>query len=169
MLAALDKPVIAAIHGFAIGAGVELSLLCDIRIAAEGTWFSVPEVTLGLIPGAGGSQTLPRTVRRAHALELILTGKRIDTAHALRIGLVSRVVSAEELSITAQRVAERIVSRAPLAVRAAKKAINLGLGLPLREGLALERRLLREISSSQDRLEGAHAFRERREPHFLGR
>lgn len=169
MAAAMKKPVIASIHGYAIGAGVELAMLCDIRLAAEGTLFSVPEVTLGLIPGAGGSQTLPRAIRISRALELILTGRRIDTREALRIGLVNRVVPPQSLLGETMALAERIASRAPLAVQAAKQAISGGLDRTLAEGLALERRLRRTLRGSYDSIEGQRAFVEKREPVFLGR
>lgn len=145
LLAACPKPLVAAIHGYAIGAGVELACLCDLRIAAEGTIFSVPEVTLGLIPGAGGSQTLPRVVRRGWALELILTGERCDATRAQTIGLVNRVVPAEQLLDEAEAVARRIAANPPAAVQAAKRALRAARDLPFAAGLQVERRQLRGL------------------------
>ncbi|GIW11142.1 MAG: enoyl-CoA hydratase [Dehalococcoidia bacterium] len=145
-LAACPKPLIAAIHGYAIGAGVELAALCDIRVAAAGTLFAVPEVTLGLIPGAGGSQTLPRLVRPGLALELLLTGVRIDAERARTLGLVNRVVAPEQLEAAAEALARRIAANPPAAVQAAKRALRGAGDLPLAAGLALERRLLRRLA-----------------------
>ena len=141
LLAYHPKPLIVAAHGFCLGSGLELSLLCDLRVAAEGTVFGLPEVSLGFIPAAGGSQSLPRVVGRAKALELALLAERIDAAEALRIGLIHRVVPAAELRPTAATWAERIASLNPNAVQAAKQAVIRGLDMPLGEGIALESRL----------------------------
>jgi enoyl-CoA hydratase/carnithine racemase len=141
LLAYHPKPLIAAIHGFCLGSGLELSLLCDLRVAAEGAVFGLPEVSLGFIPAAGGSQSLPRVVGRAKALELALLAERIDAAEALRIGLVHRVTPLAELRPTAEAWAERIAALPPAAVQAAKQAVLRGLDLPLREGIELESRL----------------------------
>ncbi|MCS6803222.1 MAG: enoyl-CoA hydratase/isomerase family protein [Chloroflexota bacterium] len=145
LLAACPKPLIAAIHGYAIGAGVELAALCDLRLAAEGTVFAVPEVTLGLIPGAGGSQTLPRVVRPGWAREAILTGERFDATKALAIGLVNRVVPPARLEEEAETLARRIAANPPAAVQAAKRALHAARDLPLPQGLLIERRLARRL------------------------
>ena len=137
----IPKPMIAALHGFVLGSGVEMSCCCDIRIASEDAVFGLPEVSLGMIPAAGGSQTLPRVVGRGKALEILLTSDRIDANEAYRIGLVNKVVMREELLPTADEVAKKIMSKSPLAIRCAKEAVNRGLDLSLEEGLELERRL----------------------------
>jgi enoyl-CoA hydratase/carnithine racemase len=149
LLAACPKPLIAAIHGYAIGAGVELAALCDIRLAAEGAVFAVPEVTLGLIPGAGGSQTLPRVVRPGWARQAVLTGERFDAARALAIGLVNRVVPPERLADEAAALAVRIAANPPAAVQAAKRALRAARDLPLPQGLAVERRLARRLTAAR--------------------
>jgi enoyl-CoA hydratase/carnithine racemase len=149
LLAACPKPLIAAIHGYAIGAGVELAALCDIRLAAEGVVFAVPEVTLGLIPGAGGSQTLPRVVRPGWARQAVLTGERFDAARALAIGLVNRVVPPERLADEAAALAVRIAANPPAAVQAAKRALRAARDLPLPQGLAVERRLARRLTAAR--------------------
>jgi len=148
LLAACPKPLVAAVHGYAIGAGVELAALCDIRLAAEGTVFAVPELLLGLIPGAGGSQTLPRLVRPSWAREAILTGERFDATRALAIGLVNRIVPPERLDGEAEAVAQRIAANPPAAVQAAKRALRAARDLPLAQGLAVERRLARRLRVS---------------------
>ena len=134
----IAKPLVAAIHGFAYGAGCELSLLCDIRIAADNARFALPEVTLGYIPSAGGTQTLPRSIASGVAREMILTGEPIDAARALELGLVSRVVPAGELHATAGAIASQLASRPPDALRAAKEAMVRGAELPLEDALRLE-------------------------------
>lgn len=141
LLAYHPKPLIVAAHGFCLGSGLELSLLCDLRVAAEGTVFGLPEVSLGFIPAAGGSQSLPRVVGRAKALELALLADRIDAAEALRISLIHRVVPATDLRATAAAWADRIAALNPAAVQAAKQAVIRGLDMPLGEGIALESRL----------------------------
>lgn len=146
LLASCPKPLIAAIHGYAIGAGVELAALCDLRLAAAGTVFAVPEVTLGLIPGAGGSQTLPRVVRPGWAREAILTGERFDAAKALAIGLVNHVVPTDRLEEETDALARRIAANPPAAVQAAKRALRAARDLPLPQGLAVERRLARRLA-----------------------
>jgi enoyl-CoA hydratase/carnithine racemase len=138
LLLGLSKPLIAAIHGHCLGSGLELSLTCDIRIASEDARFGLPEVGLGIIPAAGGSQTLPRVAGRAQALHLTLTGETIDAAEALRIGLVTRVVPRERLYQEADAVARSIAAKDQVVVRSAKEAITRGMDLPLAEGLALE-------------------------------
>lgn len=140
-LARTYKPMIAAIHGFCLGSGLELSMLCDIRIATEDARFGLPEVGLGIIPAAGGSQTLPRVVERGHALELALTGDVVDAQHALRIGLVNRLVPKGEHLASAESVARKILEKDQRAVMLAKEAVVRGLDLPLAEGIRLEAQL----------------------------
>jgi enoyl-CoA hydratase len=141
LFSSLKQPLIAAVHGYVLGSGVEIALLCDIRIASEETVFGLPEVSLGMIPAAGGTQTLPRAIGKGKALQILLAGDRIDAQEALRIGLVNMVVSREELSLSADRIAKKILSNSPTAVRNAKEAVTRGLDLTLNEGLVLERRL----------------------------
>ena len=137
----IEQPLIAAVHGYVFGSGVEIALFCDIRIASEDTIFSLPEVSLGMIPAAGGTQTLPRLVGKGKALQLLLTGDRIDAQDAYRIGLVNMVVNREELYSIAGITARKILSCNPIATRYAKQAITRGLDLTLEDGLALERKL----------------------------
>jgi enoyl-CoA hydratase/carnithine racemase len=132
------KPMVAAIHGYAYGAGCELSLLCDVRIASEDAMFALPEVTLGYIPSAGGTQTLPRAIAPGIAREMVLSGEPIDARRALAIGLVSRVVPFERLDDDAMDVAAKLASLPAAAVRAAKEAMVRGAGLPLDQALRLE-------------------------------
>ncbi len=139
----LEVPLIAAIHGYALGAGLELPMCCDLRIASEDARLGLPEVSLGYIPSAGGTQTLPRHIPPGVAMQMILTGDPIDAATALRYGLIQRVVPRERLYEEAESMARTLMSRGPLALRLAKRAVVEGLELPLEEGLALERRLAR--------------------------
>ena len=141
LILSLEKPLIAAIHGYALGAGIELPMCCDLRIASEDARLGLPEVSLGYIPSAGGTQTLPRHVPPGVAMHMILTGDPIDAGTALRHGLVQRVVPRERLYQEAESLARTLMSRGPLALRLAKRAVLEGLELPLAEGLALERRL----------------------------
>ncbi|TAK76068.1 MAG: enoyl-CoA hydratase/isomerase family protein [Dehalococcoidia bacterium] len=141
VMSTLPVPLVAAIHGFAYGAGLEMSLYCDIRIAADDARFALPEVTLGYIPSAGGTQTAPRHLRRSDALRLVTSGDAISAAEAFEAGLVHAVVPREALLETARAWAERIAARPPEATRAAKRAVIEGIDLPLADGLALERRL----------------------------
>ena len=140
---AIEKPLIAAIHGFALGAGIELGMCCDLRLAAEDARIGLPEVTLGYIPSAGGTQLMPRIIRPGVAMGLILSGDAVDAAEAVRIGLVYRVVPRERLYAEAEALARRLMSLSPLALRLAKAAVTQGLELPLAEGLNLEARLAR--------------------------
>jgi enoyl-CoA hydratase len=165
---AIEKPLIAAIHGFALGAGVELSMCCDLRIAAEDARLGLPEVSLAYIPSAGGTQLLPRTLSPGLAMSLILSGDAIDAQEALRIGLVQRVVPRPRLYAEAEALARQLMTRGPLAVRYAKEAVTRGLDLPLAEGLALEARLARLVLASRDAREGLRAKREGRVPRFVG-
>ncbi len=162
-------PVIAAIQGFALGGGCELAMACDIRVASEDAKLGQPEVNLAVIPGYGGTQRMPRLIPPGKAKELIYTGEMIDAMEASRIGLVDRVVKREDLFDEARKLAAKILSKGPLAIRAAKKAINEGLALPQREGLRLESRYFGELFSTEDKNEGALAFLEKRKPIFKGK
>jgi enoyl-CoA hydratase len=164
-----EAPIIAAINGYALGGGCELAMCCDIRIASDQAQLGLTEVTLGIIPGGGGTQRLPRLVGPGKALELILTGKRIDAHEALRLSLVEQVVPHDQLQIVVEEFAQTIVSRAPLAVKYAKEAIVRGLELPLSEGLRVEAELYTLLRTTEDRMEGARAFQEKRPPQFKGR
>ena len=137
----LTKPVIMAVHGYCIGSGLEICLLGDLRLAAQGTIFALPEVQLGMIPAAGGTQTLPRNTRLGTALEVLLTGRRFDTAQALSSGLITRVIPADALLVEAWTVALRLASLDPSVVAAAKTALTMGQDLPLQEALRMEARL----------------------------
>jgi enoyl-CoA hydratase/carnithine racemase len=137
----LEVPTIAALHGFAFGSGLELALLCDLRLAASGTLLGLPEVGLGMIPAAGGTQTLARACGLSVALDLLLTGRRIDADEALRVGIVSRVVAPEQLEAEARQMADELTRLDARAVRAARRAVKEGADLPLEQGLRLEARL----------------------------
>jgi E-phenylitaconyl-CoA hydratase len=163
------KPLIAAINGFALAGGTELALACDIRIASESARFGQPEVRWAIIPGAGGTQRLPRAIGESAALELILSGRQIDAQEALRLGLVHQVVPAGDVLAAAQHVAETLLANGPLALRAAKQAILQGLDLPLTQGLDLEQRLFAQMLQSEDAIEGPRAFAEKRAPDFRAR
>jgi enoyl-CoA hydratase/carnithine racemase len=162
------KPIIAAINGPCLAGGLELALACDIRIAAEHAVFGLPEVRRGILPGAGGTQRLPRTVPQGVALEMILTGAPVNAEAALRWGLVSHVVAGENLLDEALRIAELIAANGPLAVRAARDAVYQGLALPLDEALRLEQFQAEPLRQSDDAMEGVRAFVEKREPCFKG-
>jgi enoyl-CoA hydratase/carnithine racemase len=165
----IAKPVIAAIHGFCLGGGLELALACDIRIAAQGAQFGLPETALGLIPGGGGTQRLPRLIGLAHALDLLLSGKRIDVQEAYRIGLVTFVAqSVEAMDTEALRLATLIASRPPTAIAYVKEAARAGLDMDLTGGLKLEKSLFALLTSTADSAEAAAAFREKRTPKFTG-
>jgi E-phenylitaconyl-CoA hydratase len=166
---AVDKPVVAAINGHCLAGGLEIALACDLRIASENATFGLPEVTRGILPGAGGTQRLPRLVGPERALDLILTGRRIDAREAERMGLVGRVVPFDRLRDEALALASQIAENAPLAVRAAKAAVWRGLDLPLAEGLRLEQLLAEPVRQSEDAQEGPRAFLEKRKPVFKGR
>ncbi|HEX9896764.1 MAG TPA: enoyl-CoA hydratase-related protein [Dehalococcoidales bacterium] len=162
------KPFIAAIHGYCLGGGNELAMMCDIRIAAEDAQFGQPEINIGFMPGMGGTIRLPRFVPRAVAAEMLLTGNRLNAQEALRVGLVSRVVPYDKLMATAKEIAETIISRGPLGVRASKEAIIRGSDMKLEEGLALERELSGGIRRTEDFIEGARAFAQKRPPQYKG-
>jgi enoyl-CoA hydratase len=165
----LGKPVIAAINGFALGGGLELALSCHLRVAAEGAKLGLPEVTLGAIPGYGGTQRLSRLVGRGRAYEMIFTGDPVDAAEALRIGLVNRVVPKESLLETADTLARRMVRNAPLALRHALLAIDQGLEVDLEKGLLLEATLFGILCGTEDLREGMNAFLEKRKAAFRGK
>jgi enoyl-CoA hydratase len=168
-LAELPMPTIAAIDADALGGGLELALCCDIRIAAQGARLGMPEVRLGVLPGSGGTQRLPRVVGLARAKEMILVGELIDAAEAERIGLVNRVVPTGQARSAALQMASSIAARGPLAVREAKRLLDRALDLDLDAGLAAELDASHRVFSSQDMLEGARAFFEKRPPTFTGR
>ncbi|MHB1414231.1 MAG: enoyl-CoA hydratase/isomerase family protein [Chloroflexota bacterium] len=163
------KPTIAAVNGYAVGGGCELALACTLRIAAETAKFGQPEINLGIIPGLGGTQRLARLVGKGRAMELVLTGDLIDAHEAYRIGLVNKVVPAGELMAAAKELGNKLASKPPIAMRAAKDAINLGLGTDLRSALELEARLFAICAGTQDKAEGVAAFWEKRPPHWQGR
>lgn len=163
------KPVIAAINGHCLAGGLELALACDLRVAAGHATFGLPEVKRGIMPGAGGTQRLPRAVPLGAALEMLLTGDAIDAEAALRLGLVNRVVPAEHLIDEARALAGRIARCAPLAVQAARAAALRGLHLPLDEGLRLEQMHAEPLRQTEDAAEGIGAFAEKRAPKFRGR
>jgi len=160
------KPFIAAINGYALGGGLELAMTCDIRIAAEHAQMGQPEVTIGFMPGLGGTQRLPRFVPRAIAAEILLTGQRISAQEAYRIGLVNKVVPLDQLMPTAKQMAETICRAGPLGVRATKEAMIRGYSMPLEEGLKLERELMNRVRNTEDFMEGARAFAEKRPPAY---
>ena len=162
----LWKPLIAAINGEALGGGLELALACDIRIASKKARLGLPEVTLGLIPGWGGTQRLPRMVPWCKAAELVLTGRPIDAQEAYRIGLVNAVVPPEAVMPTAREWAEVICQAGPLAVRAAKEAMIRGSSLTLEDGLRLENALEAYVMSTDDYTEGTTAFLKKRKPDY---
>jgi E-phenylitaconyl-CoA hydratase len=162
----LWKPLIAAINGLALGGGLEIVLACDIRIASESARLGVPEVLLGIIPGAGGTQRLPRMIPWCKAAELLLTGRSIDAKEAYRIGLVNEVVSQENLMSKAKEWALRICEAGPLAVRAAKEAMIRGINMSLYDGLRLEDSLESSLLGTEDYVEGTSSFLEKRKPNF---
>jgi enoyl-CoA hydratase len=167
-LETMGKPSIAAINGFALGGGCELAMACTIRIAADTAKFGQPEVNLGIIPGYAGTQRLPRIVGRGIALELILTGRVIDAAEALRIGLVSQVVARDELMDAAKKTASSILRKGPLAIRAAMDAVDRGLNMGFEDGCKLEASLFGLLCATSDMKEGMEAFLEKRKPEFKG-
>ena len=168
-LAGVGIPVIAAVRGFALGGGCELALLSDIVIAGDDATFGQPEIKLGVMPGAGGTQRLTRAIGKARAMELILTGRSIDAREAERLGLVSRVVPAEETLDRALELAGRIAALPPIAVRTAKAAVNAAQELPLSDGLAREQQAFFGLFATADQKEGMAAFAEKRSPRWTGR
>jgi enoyl-CoA hydratase/carnithine racemase len=165
----LGKPVIAAVNGFALGGGCELAMACSIRIAAESAKFGQPEVKLGVIPGYGGTQRMPRLVGRGRALKLILSGDIIDAAEAYRIGLVDELVPYPQVIERAETVLKKIIANAPLSVKYALEAVNKGLEASVAEGLLIEASLFAVCASTDDKKEGTSAFLEKRAPKFQGK
>ncbi|HKC41141.1 MAG TPA: enoyl-CoA hydratase-related protein [Gemmatimonadales bacterium] len=163
------KPVVAAVNGFALGGGCELAMACHIRIASENAKFGQPEVKLGIAPGYGGTQRLPRLVGKGRALQLILTGEMIDAQEAYRIGLVNKVVPAAELLFASEQLLRGILTMGPLAVRLALEAVDQGLEMTLDEGLLLEANHFGLLAATQDMKEGLTAFLEKRSANFQGR
>jgi enoyl-CoA hydratase/carnithine racemase len=168
-VARIPKPVVAAITGYALGGGCELALACDWRVVAEDARLGQPEIKLGLIPGAGGTQRLARLVGPAKAKDLIFSGRMVDAQEALRIGLADRVVAAGDVYATALELVRPYVTGPSMALRAAKQAIDGGLNLDLASGLALESQLFAALFATDDRVEGTTAFVAKRKPTFTGR
>ena len=167
-VAALKKPVIAAINGYALGGGLELALACDIRVASENARMGVPEVSLGIIPGVGGTQRLPRLVGKGKALEMLLTGEPIDAKEAYRVGLVSKVVPEGEAVKGAEEIANKIIKNGPLAVMLAKDSVQVGEELPLDAALEYGHKNVLLAAASKDAKEGYAAFLEKRKPAWKG-
>jgi enoyl-CoA hydratase/carnithine racemase len=163
------KPIIAACNGLTVGGGLELSLACDIIIASENATFGLPEVKLGLCPGGGGTQRLPRSIPIHLAAEMLFTGKTINAQEAFRIGLINKVVPSNNLMSEAIKMAESICKAGPLAVRTAKESLYRGLGMTLEEGLQLEEDMTQHIMATEDFEEGIKAFAEKRKPKFQGK
>lgn len=166
MIRRIRKPIIAAVSGFALGGGNELAMLCDFIIAADTAKFGQPEIKLGIIPGAGGTQRLPRAVSKSKAMDLCLTGRMMDAAEAERAGLVSRVVPADQLMTEAMSVAKTIASMSPITVMMVKETINAAYETTLTEGVRFERRLFHSTFATEDQKEGMAAFIEKRKPAF---
>jgi len=165
----LGKPVIAAVNGFALGGGCETAMACTIRIASEKAKFGQPEVALGLLPGGGGTQRLPRLVGKGRALQLILSGETISAQEAYRIGLVNEVVPAEQLMSRAEAILQKIFANAPIAIAYSLEAVNKGLDTSQAEGLALEASFFGLCAGTEDKKEGTSAFLAKRAPQFQGR
>lgn len=165
----LPKPVIAAVNGYALGGGCEISMACDIRIASEKAKFGQPEVSLGIPPGFGGTQRLPRLVGKGRAKEMLFTGDMIDAAEACRIGLANKVVAPEELLNVAKAMANKIMSRAPIAVQVCKAAVNEGMDVDLESGVAYEAEIFGLCFATADQKEGMSAFVEKRKANFIGK
>jgi len=165
----LGKPVVAAVNGFALGGGCETAMACTIRVASENAKFGQPEVKLGVIPGGGGTQRLPRLVGKGRALQLILSGEMIDAQEAYRIGLVNEVVPAADLITRAEAILKQIFANAPIAVKFALEVVNKGLETNLAEGLSLEAALFGLCAGTEDKKEGTQAFLQKRAAQFQGR
>lgn len=169
LLETITKPTIAAINGFATGGGLELAMACNIRIASDNAKMGLPEINLGIIPGNGGTQRLPRLISKGYATEMILTGDLIEAHEAHRIGLINHVVPFHELMPKALNIANKIASKPPLSIKLAKDAINNGGNMGLREGLQYEGKLFAILCDTLDKKEGVSAFLEKRTPNFQGR
>ncbi len=168
-LRAIRKPLIAAVRGYALGGGCELAMACDMIVAGEDAQFGQPEIRIGVMPGAGGTQRLPRLIGRMRAMDLVLTGRTIGAREAERCGLVTRVVPAEDAVPAALELAARIAAMPPIAVASAKAALHAASELPLTDGLAFERRAFLALFATEDQREGMAAFREKRRPRWKGR
>jgi len=168
-IAGIERPVIAAINGDALGEGLEMALSCDIRVASDKARFAMPQVSQGSLPVNGGTQRLPRIIGRGKALELLLTADIINAAEALEIGLVSRVMPPGKLSAETEKLAETILSKGPIALRYLKEVVNKGMDMTLGQGLRLEADLYFLLHTTADRTEGITAFREKREPKYKGK
>jgi enoyl-CoA hydratase len=169
VIAAFTKPLVAAVNGYALGGGCELALMCDLIIAGDTARLGQPEINLGIIPGAGGTQRWPRTAGKYAAMEAMLTGAPVSARRAYELGLVNKVVPAEMTVEVAKRTARQLAEKAPLAVRMAKEAVLHAFESPLAEGLASERKSFYFLFSSEDQKEGMHAFLEKRKGVFKGR
>lgn len=169
VMASFPRPVIAMVNGFCLGGGCELALSCDLRVASEKARFGQPEINLGLIPGGGGTQRLPRQVGLGHALRLILTGEMISAQEAKEIGLVEMVVPHQELREKTLELAEKMAAKSPLTLRVAKEAVRMSQRLPIEEGLLYERDLFCLCFSTEDKEEGVQAFLEKRQAEWRGR
>ncbi len=165
----VSKPIIAAVSGYALGGGFELAMTCDMIVASESAQFGQPEINLGIIPGAGGTQRLTRTVGKYLAMEMVLNDRRLSAEEAARFGLVNRVVPVERYLDEALELAQQLAARAPVALRIAKEAVNKALETPLTEGLAYERRVFYLLFATEDQKEGMSAFLEKRKPEWRGR
>jgi enoyl-CoA hydratase/carnithine racemase len=166
---ACRKPIIAAVAGYALGGGCELAMLCDFIIAAETAKFGQPEINLGVMPGIGGTQRLPRAVGKAKAMDMVLTARMMDAAEAERAGLVSRVVPADKLLEEALAAAGKIAGQSPLAVAMNKELVNAAFETTLSAGVGMERRLFHSLFAFEDQKEGMAAFVEKRKPAFTGK
>jgi len=169
MLETMDKPVVAAVHGFALGGGFELALSCDLIVAAEGAQLGSPEINLGIVPGWGATQRLLATVGPYKARELVLLGDRITAEEALRLGIVNRVVPADRVLEEALTIARKLAEKSPVALSAAKSIVNRGLKALISVGLEVERDTFMAVASTEDAREGVRAFLERRKPQWRGR
>ena len=168
-IASTTKPIIAAIHGFCLGGGFEIALACDLRVASSDAVFGLPEINLALIPGAGGTQRLPRLIGTGRALDLMLTGRHFGAEEALRLGVITGLAASQEtLFEQALAIAEEIARKSPTAAAYLKEAVLSGANLDLKDGLVLERALFTLLMSTDDRLEATAAFREKRKPFFTG-
>ena len=168
-IAAVETPLVAAVSGYALGGGCELALACDMIVADESVRFGQPEVTLGIIPGGGGSQRLARALGRQRAMEYVLTGRHFDAGLAHAWGLVNKVVKIGHCENEALELARTVAERPPIATRLAKQAVLTAEETPLADGLAAERRMFEEAMATEDRVEGMNAFLEKREPDFKGK
>ena len=169
MIERYEKPVIAAVNGLALGGGWEIALACDVVVASENAQFAQPEINIGLIPGWGGTQRLPRLIGRNKAKELMFTGDRLTAKEAERIGVVSRVVPASQLQEAALELARKLASKSPIMLRLVKQAVNRGIEMDLKSGLVEEANAFRVCFTTQDFKEGLTAFAEKRQPRFVGR